>query len=173
MEKSPNQVTILVIDEKRAEREKLEHELHVVDFRFRSIACDGTLDALSHCLAQNPAIDVVLCPFSLPGVNALQMLQTVRSCGFNVPFVLLAFDLSEDIAIELLDAGMEDYIQRTSLKRLSVVIRKALQRHLIAKELEISRQKTHSSEMALRSMVRNMPMPVVMLGSRTKVNCGQ
>lgn len=163
MNGNPHQTHILVIDEQRSEREKLEKELHEVGFDYRMSSCLGEAEALKSQLMKDATVDVVLCPYSLQGTNALKLLRVIRDTGSEVPVILLALDLAEDIAIELLSAGMEDYIQRSSMKRLPVVIRKALQRHFIAKELEISRQKVHSSEMALRSMVRNMPMPVVML----------
>jgi len=156
-------VHILVIDNVRSERDRLEHELHEVGFSYQMESCDGDEGALCKYLDTHKNVDVVLCPFSLPGANALQMLKTLRECGLSVPFVLLAFDLAEDIAIELLNAGMEDYILRTSIKRLPVVIRKAMQRHQISMELQASQEQLQTSEMALRSMVRNMPMPVVML----------
>ncbi len=163
MARIPNIVQILLIEEQHSERAQLEHELREANFGYQISICAGNEEAVINALHQAIRIDIVLCPFSLTDTNALKLLLAMRNAGFDVPFILLAFELAEEIAIELLADGVEDYVQRSSLKRLPVVISKAIQRHQTVSELRKSRSKIQTSERALRSMVRNMPMAVVML----------
>lgn len=158
-----NTVQILVIEEQRAELALLEREFREAQFNYRISTCVGNEEAVVNALHASNHIDIVLCPFSLTDTNALKLLHAMRTAGVDVPFILLAFELAEEIAIELLADGVEDYVQRSSLKRLPVVISKAIQRHQTVSELRKSRSKIQTSERALRSMVRNMPMAVVML----------
>ncbi len=106
--------------------------------------------------------DVILSPYSLKGTNAIKLLGLARKAKVDVPFILLAFDLSEDIAIDLLAEGMEDYVQQSTMKRLPVAIRKALQRHKTQLELQISESRLRASEAAMRNMVRNAPIAMAM-----------
>ena len=106
--------------------------------------------------------DVVLSPFSLKDTNAVKLLKIARQAGYETPFILLAFDLSEDIAIDLLAEGMEDYVQRSTLKRLPVAIKKALQRYKTQLELTLSEKRLRASESTLRSMLKNAPIAVAM-----------
>jgi DNA-binding NtrC family response regulator len=94
--------------------------------------------------------DVILSPYSLASTNAVKLLSIARNEGMNMPFILLAYDLSEDIAIELLGEGIEDYILRSTLKRLPVAIRKALQRYKTQLELQLSDVKLRESEASLQ-----------------------
>jgi PAS domain S-box-containing protein len=138
MNGNPHQTHILVIDEQRSERKKLEKELREVGFDYRMSSCPGEAEALKAQMMKDATVDVVLCPYSLQGTNALKLLRVIRDTGSEVPVILLALDLAEDIAIELLSAGMEDYVHRASLKRLSVAIRKAIQRHQTQQQLKRS-----------------------------------
>ena len=106
--------------------------------------------------------DVILSPYSLKGTNAIKLLGIARKADVDVPFILLAFDLSEDIAIDLLREGIEDYVQQSTLKRLPVAIKKALQRYKTQLELRLSELRIRTSENALRNMVRNAPIAVAM-----------
>ncbi len=106
--------------------------------------------------------DVILSPYSLKGTNAIKLLGLARTAKVDAPFILLAFDLSEDIAIDLLAEGMEDYVQQSTMKRLPVAIRKALQRHKTQLELQISENRLRASEAAMRNMVRNAPIAMAM-----------
>ena len=106
--------------------------------------------------------DIILSPYSLKGTNAIKLLGIAKTAKVEAPFILLAFDLSEDIAIDLLGEGIEDYVQQSTLKRLPVAIKKALQRYKTQLELQISEKKLRTSEQSLRSMVRNAPIAVAM-----------
>jgi PAS domain S-box-containing protein len=169
MARISNTVQILVIEEQRSERDQLERELREAHFSYRISTCAGNEEAVVNALHPSNLIDIVLCPFSLVDTNALKLLHAMRNAGVDVPFILLAFELAEEIAIELLADGVEDYVQCSSLKRLPVVISKAIQRHQTVSELRKSRSKIQTSERALRSMVRNMPMAVVMLDTELRL----
>ena len=147
-QKSLQPIKILIVEDFHVETGVIERELTDAEFNYDSkVVCteDEYIKALH---AFSP--DVILSPYSLATTNAVKLLSIARSEGFEVPFILLAFDLSEDIAIDLLAEGIEDYVQRSTLKRLPVAIRKALQRYKIQLELLLSEVKLRESEASLR-----------------------
>ncbi|MCF8257187.1 MAG: PAS domain-containing protein [Flavobacteriales bacterium] len=156
------EIHILIIDRERSETDRLEQELRDVGFSYQLTTCAATEESMGLLCKKNLHPDIVLCPYSMPETNVLRMLGVARKLGCEAPFILLAYDLAEEIAIELLSAGIEDYINRNTLKRLPVIIRKAIQRHETLVELQRSHSKLKSNELAIRSMVRNMPMEVAM-----------
>lgn len=155
-------VHILVIDREHSEADRLERELREAGFAYRLTDCPADEQSMHLLCKQGIVPDVVLCPFSLPSTNVLRMMNSARKLGCQAPFILLAYDLAEEIAIELLSAGIEDYINRTTLKRLPVCILKAIQRHQALTDLKQSHENLEASEQALRNMVRNIPMAVAM-----------
>ena len=110
--------------------------------------------------------DVILSPYSLKSTNAIKLLSLARKSNVDVPFILLAFDLSEHIAIDLLGEGIEDYVQESTLKRLPVAIKKALQRYKTQLELQLSEKRLRASEDAMRNMVSNAPIAVAMFDNK-------
>ncbi len=157
-----NTVHILCIDRVRSEWDRLERELRNAGFSYAITHTSAHEHELQRLCHEGIRPDIVLCPFSLPGTNVLLVLQSVRELGCMAPFILLSFDLAEEIAIELLSSGIEDYITRDNLKRLPVAIRKAIQRHEILTDLQHSHAQLEGSEQAVRNMIRNMPMAVAM-----------
>ena len=141
-------IQIILIEDFHAETEVLLRELREAELRFEHRVARSEEEFAT--LLDEFDADVILSPYSLKGTNALKLLGLARSKNVQGPFILLAFDLSEDIAIDLLAEGVEDYILRSTIKRLPVAIRKALQRYKTQLELKISEARLRSSESLLR-----------------------
>lgn len=155
-----NPIRILLVEDFHVETEVIELELRDAELPHEITVVKNEKAYRSQLISFRP--DVILSPYSLRGTNAIKLLGIARKLKIDVPFILLAFDLSEDIAIDLLAEGIEDYVQPSTLKRLPITIRKALQRHKIQIELMLSEQRLKTSEAALRNMVRNAPIAVAM-----------
>ena len=78
--------------------------------------------------------DVVLADYSLPQMTALDALHMVKEEGRDLPFVLFTGSQSEEIAVRCMRAGADDYVLKTSLRRLPAAITNALERHLARRE---------------------------------------
>lgn len=141
-------IKIVLVEDFHAESEVILRELRDAELLIeqRIARSEAELETVLHEFDA----DVILCPYSLKGTNALKLLGVVRKKDVDVPFILLAFDLSEDIAIDLLAEGVEDYILRSTIKRLPVAIRKALQRHKTQLELKLSEAQLRKSESFLK-----------------------
>lgn len=153
-------IKIGFVEEFHGETDLIIRELKDSEMNFEHAVVSEEPDFLGMLRSFQP--DVILSPYSLKDTNAVKLLKIARESGAETPFILLAFDLSEDIAIDLLAEGIEDYVQRSTLKRLPVAIRKALQRYKTQLELQLSERKIRTSEQALRNMVRNAPIAVAM-----------
>jgi PAS domain S-box-containing protein len=158
--KPPTPIRILIVEDFHAETEALLIELRDAEMTFDKIIVKDEKGYKDGLVSFKP--DIILSPYSLKGTNAIKLLGIAKKLDVEAPFILLAFDLSEDIAIDLLVEGIEDYVQESTLKRLPVAIKKALQRHKTQLELRISEKRLRASKEALRSMVSNAPIAVAM-----------
>lgn len=158
--RSQKPIRILILEDIPADTELVVSELSDAELHYELAIC-RTNDEFSDQLSQFNA-DIILTPYSLTYTNAIKALKFCRSQELDTPFVLLAQDLSEDIAIELLKTGIEDYVLRSTLKRLPIAIKKALYKHNTQHELQISKNMVRASEASLINMVRNTPMAVAM-----------
>ncbi|MBI3045407.1 MAG: EAL domain-containing protein [Betaproteobacteria bacterium] len=75
-----------------------------------------------------PAPDIILSDFSLPQFTGLQALQLVRSRGLDVPFILVSGSIGEDIAVEAMRHGADDYLLKDRMARLGMAVKHALER---------------------------------------------
>jgi PAS domain S-box-containing protein len=106
----PDGITLLVVDDERnllsivASRlqERLE-SLEVVT------AKHGT-EALE--LLESKDVDCIIGDYKMPGMNGLELLEKCRETDPDIPFILFTSKGSEDVAMEAINAGVTDYLQK-------------------------------------------------------------
>ena len=66
--------------------------------------------------------DVVLSDHSLLSFNSLEALTIAKNYKSDIPFILVSGVVSEEFAVEIIKAGADDYILKSSLMRLPSAI---------------------------------------------------
>ncbi len=62
--------------------------------------------------------DIVLADFALPGFGGFEALQLTREVDQDLPFILISGTIGEDLAVEAMRSGAQDYIMKDNLTRL-------------------------------------------------------
>ena len=70
--------------------------------------------------------DAVLSDYTLPGFSVGAALEIVRSADPDVPFIVVSGTCGEEVAVELLRAGANDYVLKQSLIRLAAVVEREI-----------------------------------------------
>jgi len=73
--------------------------------------------ALETALARQ-AWDVIFADYSMPGFSGTRALALVRERGIDTPFIFVSGTMGEEIAVEAMKAGAQDYLMKNNLKRL-------------------------------------------------------
>lgn len=107
----------------------------------------GLLDALED------EWDLILSDYNLPGYSGLSALDKVRSMGKLVPFILVSGEIGEDIAVQAMRNGANDYLLKSNLARLAPAALLAIEanRTRIAKQradLALSQSRQQLRELA-------------------------
>src|SRR5512140_1627455 len=89
--------------------------------------------------------DLVLCDYSLPSFNAMRALEMVRASGQDLPFIIVSGSIGEEMAVEALRAGAQDFMLKGNFPRLLPAIQREL------KEAEIRRQRRRAEEAARKA----------------------
>jgi signal transduction histidine kinase len=79
---------------------------------------------------------IILADYSLPlftGMEAFRMLKRKR---LNIPFILVTGALSEQVALECVKEGVDDFILKSSFKRLPAAINNAIEKKQAENEKE-------------------------------------
>jgi two-component system nitrate/nitrite response regulator NarP len=105
----PNTVSVLIADDHSFIRAGVEAVLRGSRFRVVAGAASGeeTLEAI---VTHNPAI--VLLDISMPGMNGVQTLETLRRRGDRRPVVLLAAEIKDRQLLSVLRAGVEGIVSK-------------------------------------------------------------
>lgn len=135
---------ILIIEDVPADAAAIEAELREAGVAFTARRVE-TREAFLRALERRP--DIVLSDFTLPEFDALQALRELKARRPDVPFILITGNRSEEVAVECIHEGADDYILKASLKRLPTSLKNALQK-------KAGEQAKASAESALRELPR-------------------
>ena len=70
--------------------------------------------------------DLVIADYTMPGFSGTSALSIVRDRGLEVPFIFVSGTIGEEIAVEAMKNGADDYIIKNNLNRLIPAINREL-----------------------------------------------
>lgn len=114
---------ILVIEDVPADYMLLERDLRKAGLLARSQRID-TNQALRCALEDN--WDIVLSDYNVPGMDLKETLRIIQSGRPELPVILVSGSIGEELAVELLHLGLNDFILKERLARLPNAIRRAI-----------------------------------------------
>ncbi len=129
------QVKILLIEEdlgdaalvmRTLKKSQLKHELKWIE---RNTVYDEEL------IQFNP--DIILSNDSVNGSTIFEVVQKTKSFNSEIPFILITNNESEDFIIKCFEAGIDDYVIKNSLVRLSSVIKNIFSKMDAARERDV------------------------------------
>jgi diguanylate cyclase (GGDEF)-like protein len=102
--------------------------------------------------------DVILCDFSLPGLDGLGAQRIVREFHVDVPLIFVSGTISEDRAVAALRSGAVDYVLKSNLQRLPSAVqhavREARERTRLKGSLEDSEERARRHAERLEALWR-------------------
>lgn len=133
---------VLVVDDSPEDREMVRRYLtRGLEIPFEVVEADTGEDALEAFRSAQP--DTVILDFHLPDMNGLEFLGSLvyEAGSERVPVVMLTGTGSEDIAVEAMKTGAQDYLLKGTLtpERLRRAIRQANDKIHMLRELEEQR----------------------------------
>ena len=119
---------------------------------------EPTLERISTAEEMNRALeennwDAVLCDYMMPEFSIKGAMKEIERRGLDLPFIIVSGTISDEVAVEMMQAGAHDYLTKNNLSRLVPAI-----------EREITesgqRRKRRAAEEALRESERKHRMLV-------------
>src|SRR4030043_1106846 len=62
--------------------------------------------------------DLILADYSMPHFSGLEALKLLKASGLGLPFIIVSGSIGEDVAVEAMKAGAQDYLMKNNLTRL-------------------------------------------------------
>lgn len=90
--------------------------------------------------------DLILSDFNMPQFNGLEALEILKSSGVEIPFIIVSGAIGEDLAVECVKKGADDYIMKDNMKRLIPAIERELNESRIRKERKKAREEARDAQ---------------------------
>jgi PAS domain S-box-containing protein len=110
---------------------------------------------------QNSSPDIILSDYSLPQFDGMLALLLRQQMAPDIPFILVTGSLNEEIAVEVMRSGADDYILKENLSRLCPAIKVAIEKKNITREKKIAEEALKESEEKYRLILETIPNVVV------------
>jgi PAS domain S-box-containing protein len=94
--------------------------------------------------------DLIISDYSLPQFNGMTALLLRNQVAPLIPFILVTGSINEEVAVECMKAGADDYILKENLSRLGTAITNSIIKLKLAKEKKATEEELQKSELRLQ-----------------------
>jgi len=107
----PGRVRVLVADDDRFWRERVEEVLAPAGF---DVHCVASGDAASNALERDPEISILLTDWEMPGLSGVELCRRARSAprDFYLPILMLTSRNAPQAMVEALEAGADAFVRK-------------------------------------------------------------
>ena len=97
--------------------------------------------------------DAILSDHHLPGFSGLAALEILKASGRLLPFIIVSGEIGEDVAVQAMRNGANDYLLKSNLTRLAPALEHAIEanetrRARVAADRELAASRQQLSELA-------------------------
>jgi PAS domain S-box-containing protein len=121
-----------------------------------------TRAALEAALAERDW-DAVISDHRLPQFTSLEALAVVRAHDRDLPFLIVSGAIGEEVAVEAMRGGADDYLMKDKLGRLEPALARALDNAASRRRERAAEQALVESETRFRALTANLPGMVFQL----------
>jgi len=100
--------------------------------------------------------DIILCDYNLPKFNAPLALVVLKETNIDIPIIIASGTIGEDVAVECMRLGAQDYIMKNNLSRLCPAIARELEEAKVRNKQKQTEEALRQSEEKYRSIIENM-----------------
>ncbi len=124
-----------------------------------AFACriEHVMDEASYRAALTPPPDIILSDFNLPTIDGMDALEIRRRLCPDTPFIFVSGALGEAVAIDLLKAGVTDFVLKDAFPRLLPAIRRSVAEAREHRERLMAQSSLRESEERFRRLADNAP----------------
>ncbi len=101
--------------------------------------------------------DLVISDCNLPQFNAGRALQLLKNSAMDIPFFIASGYVGEEEAVTLVKAGGTDFVMKSNLTHLPVVVERGLREYETRKAHEATSAALQESEARYRAIASNLP----------------
>lgn len=163
-------IKILFVEDVLSDAELNWRELKKAGIVFTQLLVDNREDFLEGLESFAP--DIIISDYSLPRFNGMEALMIRRKLAPMTPFIIVTGSVNEEVAVECMKAGADDYIIKEHLTRLPFAVKDALEQYRLLIEKKASDLLIKENEKKIQSLYSAAPIGIglVINGVFTEMN---
>jgi PAS domain S-box-containing protein len=162
----PAVIRVLILEDNPNDAALMADTLRRAGIRPEWERVDNVADFTAHLV---PGIDLILSDYDLPGLTGLQALELVRSRGLEIPFILVSGSIGEDVAVEAMRKGADDYLLKDRMARLGHAARHAIEKRRLYVDAARAEAAKLESERRFGDMLANVELVSLMLDREARI----
>ena len=107
-----------------------------------------TPEAMSSALCDQEW-EIILSDYAMPHFSGIAALRLLKETSLDIPFIIVSGHIGEEVAVDAMRSGANDYIMKGNLARLTLAISRELQEAALRKEKKHSEQILREKEQLL------------------------
>jgi PAS domain S-box-containing protein len=144
----PGKLKILFVEDVRTDAELIWHEIEKNKIFFVKELVDNEKDYLAYLKDFEP--DLIISDYTLPKFDGMEALLLRNEHTPLVPFILVTGSVNEEVAVECMKAGADDYVLKDNLSRLGPAILGSIRKSKLTKEKIVAKEELQKSERRLQ-----------------------
>ncbi|MES2761889.1 MAG: PAS domain S-box protein [Bacteroidota bacterium] len=144
-------IKILHLEDLSSDAELVERELSRGGISFEKIVVDNREDFEDALTAFSP--DIILSDHSLPSFDSISALQIVKERGMQIPFILITSAMTDELAVQIMLEGADDYIIKDRLHRVPSAVLNSIEKFRLEKEKQKFLNQIAENEKRFRALI--------------------
>lgn len=158
---------VLFVEDNESDFELMCRNLKKGGLKVAATRVDTILDL--HERLEHEEWDVVISDHRLPGFSSEEALKLVRDSGLDIPFIIVSGSIGEDMAVEAMRAGADDYLMKDKLARLVPAVERSLKAANERRSLAAAERAQRDSEQRFAAIAENIPGIIFQMQSGAQI----
>jgi PAS domain S-box-containing protein len=150
-----SKLKILFVEDVKSDYELILREIKKSGIMFSNLLVDNRKDFIDGLKSFNP--DIIISDYYLPQFDGRSALMLRNEYHSYIPFILVTGSLNEEIAVECMKAGAEDYILKENLTRIGPAVANSINKIKILKQKMDAEETIDQERRMLRALIDNLP----------------
>ena len=139
---------ILFVEYVMSDAELIWHEIEKKNISFSKVLVDTRDNYLENMKDFEP--DIIISDYKLPQFDGMAALLLRNKLAPLTPFILVTGSINEEVAVDFIKAGADDYILKENLSRLVPAITASINKIKLANEKKTAEDELQKSELRLQ-----------------------
>ena len=140
----PRKIRVLLLEDRKQDAELLVRELRRAEFDPEWTRVETETAFLAALDDSIP--DLILADFNLPQYDGISALMHLQERGLDIPFLLVSGTVGEEVAVNAIKRGADDYLIKDRLARLGSAVSRAIENKQIRDEQKLAEIALRDSE---------------------------